>query len=162
MVKAHLYQYVRTSEAAGAMHTLMGRRVDRWSGPNGPPRIIGVGRDLYRPSGPIPCIDQGHPQLHQVLRAPSSLTLGVSRDGASITSLGNLSQCLTFLNVKTFFRISSLHLSSFSLKPFSIPTDPTEESIPSFLAASLDTVGRQELRARQGNKQCPWAAQDWC
>ena len=34
----------------------------------------------------FPCSDQGHLQLHQVLRAPSSLTLGVCRDGASTTS----------------------------------------------------------------------------
>ena len=34
--------------------------------------------------------EQGQPQLHQVLRAPSSLTLSFSRDGAPITSLGDL------------------------------------------------------------------------
>jgi len=33
-----------------------------------------------------PCSEQGHLQLHQVLKAPSSLTLGVSRDRAPITS----------------------------------------------------------------------------
>lgn len=31
----------------------------------------------------LPCTEQGHLQLHQVLRAPSSLTLGISRDGAA-------------------------------------------------------------------------------
>ena len=31
---------------------------------------------------PFPCSEQGHPQLRQELRAPSSLTLGVCRDGA--------------------------------------------------------------------------------
>jgi len=30
----------------------------------------------------LPGNEQGHLQLHQVLRAPSSLTLSVSRDGA--------------------------------------------------------------------------------
>ncbi|KAK4823599.1 hypothetical protein QYF61_003799 [Mycteria americana] len=50
-------------------------------------------------------------------RAPSNLTLNVSRDGASTTSLGNLFQCLTTLIIKNFFLISSLNLSSFSLKP---------------------------------------------
>jgi len=34
---------------------------------------------------PTPCNEQGHLQLHQVLRAPSSLTLSVSKDGASTT-----------------------------------------------------------------------------
>jgi len=38
----------------------------------------------------LPCNEQGHLQLYQVLRAPSSLTLGVCRDGASTTSLDNL------------------------------------------------------------------------
>ena len=37
------------------------------------------------------CNGQGHPLLHQVLRAPSSLTLAVCRDGAFTTSLGNSS-----------------------------------------------------------------------
>ncbi|KAK4826482.1 hypothetical protein QYF61_009478 [Mycteria americana] len=53
----------------------------------------------------------------RLLRAPSNLTLNVSRDGASATSLGNLSQCLTTLIVKHFFLKSSLNLPSFSLKP---------------------------------------------
>jgi len=30
----------------------------------------------------LPCTEQGHLQLHQVLRAPSSLTRSVCRDGA--------------------------------------------------------------------------------
>jgi len=38
----------------------------------------------------LPCNEQGHLQLHQVLKALSSLTFSVSRDGASTTSLGNL------------------------------------------------------------------------
>ena len=47
----------------------------------------------------VPCNEQGHPQLHQVLRAPSSLTLGICRDRESTTSLGNLCQYLTTLTV---------------------------------------------------------------
>ncbi|KAK4818126.1 hypothetical protein QYF61_006213 [Mycteria americana] len=50
-------------------------------------------------------------------RAPSNLTLNVSRDGASTTSLGNLLLCFTSLIVKNFFLISSLNLPPFSLKP---------------------------------------------
>ena len=63
-----------------------------------------------------PCSEHGHPQVDQVLRAPSSLTLGVSRDGASTTSLGNLLQCLITLTVTNFFLTSNLNLPSFSLK----------------------------------------------
>jgi len=55
---------------------------------------------------PPPCPEQGHPQLHQVLRAPSSLTLAVSRDGAP-PPLCNLCQCLAALSAKTFFIYSS-------------------------------------------------------
>ena len=43
----------------------------------------------------LPCKERGHLQLHQVLRSPSSLTLGVSKGGAPTTSLCNLCQCLT-------------------------------------------------------------------
>ena len=51
-------------------------------------------------------------------RAPSSLALTVSRNGASTTSLGNLFQCLTTLTIEDFFVISNLNLPSLSLKPF--------------------------------------------
>uniref|UniRef100_A0A8C9L6Q9 Uncharacterized protein n=1 Tax=Pavo cristatus TaxID=9049 RepID=A0A8C9L6Q9_PAVCR len=51
----------------------------------------------------LPCNEQGQDlEVHQVLRAPSSLTMSVSRDGASDTSLGNLFQCFTTLTVKSF------------------------------------------------------------
>ena len=48
----------------------------------------------------LPCNDQGHLHLHQVLKTPSSLTLTVSKDGALITSPDNLFQCLITLTVK--------------------------------------------------------------
>ena len=44
--------------------------------------------------------EQGHLQLDQDAQSPSSLTLGVSRDGASTISLGSL--CLTTLIVRNF------------------------------------------------------------
>ena len=53
-----------------------------------------------------------------MLRAPSSLTLSVTRDGASTTSLGNLFLCFTTLIIKHFFFIHSLNLSCFSLRLF--------------------------------------------
>lgn len=63
-----------------------------------------------------PCHGQGHFNKIRLLRAPSSLTLRVSRDGASTTSLGNLSQCFVTLTVKN----SPLYLiwiKLLSLKP---------------------------------------------
>ena len=72
-----------------------------------------------------PCHEQGHPQLHQVLRASSNLTLSVSGDGASTTSLGNLCQCLTTtLIVITLFLMSKLNLLSSSFKPFPLVLSP--------------------------------------
>ena len=67
---------------------------------------------------PLFCNEQGHPQLHQELRAPSSLTLGVPKDETSTASLGNLCQCLTNLIIKNFFLISTPNLPCLSLKPF--------------------------------------------
>lgn len=64
----------------------------------------------------FPYNEQRDLQLEQVLRAPSSLTLTVSRDMAFTTSLGDLCQCLTNLIVKNF--ISNLNLPCFSLNPF--------------------------------------------
>jgi len=69
----------------------------------------------------LPCNEHGHLQLDQVLqvlRAPSSLTLSVSRDRTFTTSLGNLCQCLTTLAVKNFLLISNTNISSFSLGTF--------------------------------------------
>ena len=40
-------------------------------------------------------------------KAPSSLALSTSRDGASTASLGSLCQCLTTLTVKNFLLTSS-------------------------------------------------------
>ena len=48
----------------------------------------------------LPCTEQGRPQVGQELRAWSSLTLNVCRDGAPTTSPGNLCQCPSALIVK--------------------------------------------------------------
>jgi len=45
----------------------------------------------------------------RLLRAPSNLTLNISRDGAATTSLGSPFQCFTTLTVKNFFLTSSLN-----------------------------------------------------
>ena len=58
----------------------------------------------------LPCNDQGHPQLHQVLRASSNLTLSVSRVGTSTASLDNLFHCHNTLIIIFFFLISNLNL----------------------------------------------------
>ena len=75
-----------------------------------------------------------------MLRAPSSLTFSGSRNGASITSLGNLCQCLTTLIVENFFLVSNINLPSFHLKPF-VPLLPQQTLLkslsPFFLMTSL-------------------------
>ena len=63
----------------------------------------------------LPCNEQGHRSYIRLPRALSSLALKVSRDGASITALGNLFQCLTVFTVNIFFCISNLNLPSSSL-----------------------------------------------
>ena len=85
-----------------------------------------------------PCKEQGHPQLHQVLRASSSLTLGVSRDGASTNFLVNLYQCVTIFIVQNLFLISYLNLPSFSLKlfPLGLPQQTLLKPVPSSLQPS--------------------------
>ena len=78
----------------------------------------------------------------RLLRAPSSLTLSVSRDGEPTPSLGNLLQCLTTLIIKNLFLISNLNLPSFSWKPFPLVlSQPTllQSLSPSFLQPPLDT-----------------------
>ena len=66
-------------------------------------RIVWVGRNPYDHLVPTPCYRQGHLPLDHLLRAPSSLALNASREGASTASLGNLFQYLTTLTVKNFF-----------------------------------------------------------
>ena len=56
-------------------------------------------------TGHLPCNEQGHLQLDQVLRAPSSLTLGISKDRAPTASLGSLFPCLTTLSVNIYIYI---------------------------------------------------------
>jgi len=65
--------------------------------------LEGTLKAMYRPS--TPCNEQGHLQLHEVLRVPSSLTLGVFGDRASISSLGNLFPCLPILIIKTLYLV---------------------------------------------------------
>lgn len=59
-----------------------------------------------------PSNEQWYLQLDQVLRELSSLT---SRDGASITSLGNQCHCFTILTIENFFLKSNLNLPSWDL-----------------------------------------------
>ena len=85
----------------------------------------------------FPCNEQEHPQLHQMLRALTSPTLNVSRDGASTTSLGNLCQCLTTLTVKTFFFLSNLNFPSFNLKHFPLSSALASAGIKLFSSGCL-------------------------
>lgn len=71
----------------------MGRRLIDWSGLEG---------TLNDHLVPLLCREQGHPQLQLVLRAPSSLTVNITRDAAS---LGNFVQCLNTLIVKKAYAL---------------------------------------------------------
>ncbi|KAK4824741.1 hypothetical protein QYF61_018213 [Mycteria americana] len=63
----------------------------------------------------------------RLLKAPSSLTLNVSRDRASTTSLGNLFQCLTTLIFKT-------------IAPCPVTTGLAKKSVPVFPIGSLEVL----------------------
>ena len=85
------------------------------------------------------CNEQEHAQLDQVLGALASLTLSVSRDEVSTTSLDNPCQCLTALAVKDHSLVSILNLPSLNLKPFPLILLPQTllKSVPFFPVAPL-------------------------
>lgn len=64
-----------------------------------------------------------------MIRAHSNLSLNVSREETSLTSLGNLAQCFTTLILKNVFLICNVNLLSFNLKavPLLIGTDPCKK-----------------------------------
>ena len=69
----------------------------------------------YRSSSSTPLPWGGTPSTGpRVLKAPFSLALDTSREGASTASLSNLFQCLITLIVKKFFLISKLNPNSIS------------------------------------------------
>ena len=78
-------------------------------------------------------------QLNQVLRAPSSPTLNISKDGTSTTSLGNLNQCLTTPIKEAFFpciQSKSLLFQFKSIFALSHHTDSAKESVPFLIPPS--------------------------
>ncbi|KAK4829425.1 hypothetical protein QYF61_004300 [Mycteria americana] len=81
-----------------------------------PENCIDIG-DFQRPKL---IVDRSFIAIIRLLSVLSNLTLNVSRDGASTTSLGNLCQCFTTLIITNVFLISSLNLPSFSIKPLSL------------------------------------------
>ena len=88
--------------------------------------------------------------LIRLLRVLSSLTLNISKDGTSTTTLGNMFQCLITLIAKNFFLISSLNLPSFSLKP--LPLVLSETLLRSLYSSFLQTPFRYWKAALR----CPW------
>lgn len=74
----------------------------------------------------------------RLLSSLSNLTLTVSRDGRSTTSLGNWFQCSTTLIIIIFFLIPNLNVLSFSLKPF-----PPVLSQQALLKKSVSKCGSQ-------------------
>lgn len=64
-------------------------------------RMSEFGRDLWRPSGPIPLLKQSH--LDRLPRTMHRWCLNISRAGDSITSLCNLWQWSVILTVKKCF-----------------------------------------------------------
>ncbi|KAK4827886.1 hypothetical protein QYF61_022309, partial [Mycteria americana] len=88
-------------------------------------------------------------------RAKSNLTLNVSRDGASTTSLGNLCQCFTTLSIKNFFLVSNLNLPSFSFRP--LPLVLLQQALPKRLkGCNKVSPGASLLQAEQPQLSQPF------
>lgn len=75
-------------------------------------RVVEVGRNLWRSSGPTPLLKWGHPE--PVAQDPVQMAFG---DGDSTTSLANLGQCSVTLIVTKCFPMFMWHLLCFSLYP---------------------------------------------
>jgi len=82
---------------------------------------------------------KGFYSQHRLLRDLSSLTLTVSKDRATTTSLGNLYQGPTTLLVKIFFLIPIEIFPPLVeiVSPCLVTTDPAKESVSFFLKAPL-------------------------
>lgn len=88
-------------------------------------KIVWLGRELCLVQSP--CKEQGHVQWDQVPQRPIQPGLECFQGKASTTSLGNQLLCFTTLIVITFFLISNLNWSSFSLKP--LPLVPSQQAL---------------------------------
>ena len=91
------------------------------------------------------CNKQRHLQIDQVLRAPSSLVLNVSRDGAFTTSLHNLFQCFSI-----YF---SSHCIWFSTAAFSISVHPVHKSIKPTMSIPIWT--KKDTWELLSGQRCP-------
>ena len=104
-------------------------------------RIIAVGRDherhhLFQP----PLHWTGTPTAPSVLRASSSLTWNVSRDGAFTTPLGNPFLCFTLLIVKDTIRCRGWTLSRTSPLPLCMVQRKLSEQMTAPLWSTFSTA----------------------
>ena len=102
---------------------------------------LGWKEPLRSPSSDPPAIGRDTSLYSRVLKAPSSLALNASGEGASTTSPGNLLQCLTTLTVKNLFLIPSLNLLNFkAISPCPITTCSYKKFLPSFSGGPLQAL----------------------
>ena len=94
-----------------------------------------------------PAVNRDTHSSIRLRRAPSSLTLNVSRDGSSTTSLGNLCQSLITLIIKNF-SISNLNLpfEFETVSPCPVTADPFKGFI-SFCLTAPFRYGKATLRS---------------
>ncbi|KAK4830027.1 LOW QUALITY PROTEIN: hypothetical protein QYF61_008365 [Mycteria americana] len=86
---------------------------------------------------PLPAMSRDIFSWIRLLRAPSNLTLNVSRDGASTTSLGNLCQCFTTLIIKYVLLMSiQKGRNEVSLEPSLLQAEQAQLSQP-FLTGEM-------------------------
>jgi len=77
--------------------------------------MVEVGGDVWRSSGPIPLLKQGH--LEPLAQEHVWTAWSISKDGDPTTSLGKLPQCSVTLTVKKCFLMFRGNLLCFSLCP---------------------------------------------
>jgi len=90
------------------------------------PRMVDVGRDLWKFSGSTCLLNDGHLQLGP--RTVSSWVLNISKDEDSITSLCNLCQCLVILTAKKSFLTFRGNFLCFSLCPLPLVLSPLKRA----------------------------------
>lgn len=91
-----------------------------------------IGRHLWRSPIPIPLLRDGSATYYSyLLRAGYCWVLSNSKDGDSITPLGNMLKCLTTLREKRFLSMSKGNFLCFGLCPLSLVSllDITEKSL---------------------------------
>jgi len=110
--------------------------------------MVGDGRELCGLSGPNPLVKQSH--LQQAALDLVQVSLNISREGESTSSLGSLFQCSVTLRVKQFFLVFRWNFLCFRLCP--LPLVLSLSSLQGKTFQSLSRLLVQEFNHPHGEK----------